>query len=215
MGILREKFERILDLKRYSPRTKESYLSWMIALVKHYRKSPDTITDEEIQKYLHHIQNERKLAWPTCNQAAWAISFFYRYVMERRDFKAHIDRRRTPQTIPEILSTEEVRRLIDAADNLKHKTMLMTVYGTGVRVSELVNIRINDIERSRGMLKVRQGKGMKDRYTIIPESLMKQFDAYWDIYRPKDYFFCSHYSNNALTIATAQQIYNHAKKKQA
>lgn len=213
MGVLRDRLNLILDLKRYSKKTKRTYLGWMIQLKDYCRKTPDIIPDEDIQKFLHHIQTERHLAWSTCNQASCAISFFYRNVMERRDFHGCIEKRKTPQTIPEILTIEEIKRLIDCTYNLKHKTLLMTVYGTGVRVSELVQLRIKDIGRSRKMLRVTQGKGMKDRYTIIPDTLMHQFDLYWKHYRPTDYLFCAHGGNTPLSIASAQHVYDAAKKK--
>ena len=116
---------------------------------------------------------------------------FFQYVLGRSDFNAYVPKRKKPKELPVFLSTEEVKRLFDVMTNPKHKTLLMTAYGTGMRVSELVRLRIVDLDCSRQMLRVNQGKGQKDRFTILPLTLIDQLEVYRKAYQPQDYFFYS------------------------
>lgn len=138
---------------------------------------------------------------------------FFQYVLGRGDFNAYVPKRKKPKELPVFLSTEEVKRLFDVMTNPKHKTLLMTAYGTGMRVSELVRLRIVDLDCSRQMLRVNQGKGQKDRFTILPLTLIDQLEAYRKAYQPQDYFFYSRDGKTPITIATAQKVYYQAIRK--
>ena len=112
-----------------------------------------------------------------------------------------------------LLSIEEVQRLLDATRNPKHRTLLMTIYGAGLRVSEVVNLKPCHIESSRMMIRVEQGKGMKDRYTLLPKRLLHELRSYYTAYRPDEYLFFGKSKSCPLPVGTAQKAYYHAKKR--
>ena len=140
MTPLRKKMIRELEVQRKRPNTVNSYVTAVADLGKYYRKSPDKISRDEIRAYLHYLLTERKLADSTCNVKIAAIGFFYREVLGQSNFRLKVPSKR-PGKLPEPYSREEVTRLLTAAKNQKHRVLLMTVYSTGLRVSELVRLK--------------------------------------------------------------------------
>ena len=128
---------------------------------KHYHKAPDQLIEQEVQDYLFYLIDERKLAWSTCNIATNAFKFFYHVTLKQRAVEFCIPRRRPPSRLPEILSREEVARLIELTTNPKHRVLLMTTYAAGLRVSEVVHLKLTDIDSDRMALRIEQGKGRK------------------------------------------------------
>ncbi len=171
MTELRAAFEKYLILQRYSPRTYVSYIQAVKGLAGFYNRPPDQLTDSEIQDYLRYLIEDRQYAWNTCNVNFCGIKCFYKNILGR-DTKVMIPRRPRQRKLPKILSQEEVTILLDSCTNLKHHTLLETVYSAGLRVSEVVNLQPVNIERARRMIRVDQGKGRKDRYTLLSENLL-------------------------------------------
>ena len=131
------------------------------------------------QDYLYYLLSERKLAWATVNVVRCAIRFFYRHVLNRPEVSTAIPRSKGPRRLPEVLSGEELERLFASVRNVKHRVLLMTAYAAGLRVSELVALRVSDIDSERMMIRVAQGKGAKDRYTVLSRRLLTELRAYW------------------------------------
>jgi site-specific recombinase XerD len=159
MGALREQMDQDMVLRGFSARTRESYLAAVAAMAKFYRRSPDRIDEPEVQRYLLHLIQERKLAWSSCNIAVSGLRFFYHTTLKRAQVQFDIPRARAPQKLPQILSREEIARLIELTPNLKHRVILMLAYGAGLRVSELCHLKLGDIDSSRMSIRVEQGKG--------------------------------------------------------
>ena len=178
MSELREKMIREMQLRRLSERTQESYLFVVRQLAKHYMRSPDQLTDREVQDHLLYLLNERKLAWSTCNIHVCGMKFLYRVVLGRTSTCMAIPPRKSEQRLPEILSEQEIKRLFAITTNLKHRTLLMTIYSAGLRVSEAVNLKITDIDSDRMTIHVVQGKGCKDRYTTLSPRLLVELREY-------------------------------------
>jgi len=214
MGALRERMDKDMVLRGMAARTRESYLAALVGLAKHYHKGPDQLTEQEVQDYLFHLINERKLAWSTCNIATNAFKFFYHVSLKQRALEFCIPRRRPPSKLPEILSREEVTRLIEHTLNLKHRVLLMTTYAAGLRVSELVHLKATDIDSERMALRVEQGKGAKDRYTLLSPKLLAELRNYWRAYRPRTWLFpMARTPDSPINPEQAQKAYYAAKRR--
>lgn len=212
MSPLRKRMIRELELHRKSPRTIEAYVTAVAQLAGHYGRSPDRITLEEVRDFLHHLIVERKLAFSSCNQKLAGIRFFYRQVLGQERFDLRVPAKRSGK-LPEPLGRREVERLLNAPGNAKHRVLLMTGYATGVRVSELVHLRVEDIHSERMQIHVRQGKGAKDRYTLLSPRLLDQLRSYWRTCRPRPWLFLGRDGRGPLPVGTAQKIYYAAKRR--
>jgi site-specific recombinase XerD len=202
-----------MTIRGFSPRTQEAYLSAVAGLAKHYRQSPDKITKGMIREYLLYLIQERKLAWDSCNVAVSGIRFFYTHTLGRKSVSLSIPPRKKVRKLPEILSAEELESLFAALSNQKHRTLLMTTYSAGLRLSEVVHLRITDIDSKRMMIRVQQGKGRRDRYTILSKRLLTELRAYWRMYRPPVWLFYGAKKNQPLSERSAQAVYYRAKNK--
>src|SRR6266511_1996767 len=189
MGTLRKQMDGDLVVRGMAVRTRESYLGAVAGLAKYYGRSPDQITEQQVQKYLLHLIEERKLAWSSCNIAAQGLKFFYRVTLKRTEAQFDIPRARQPQKLPQILSREEVAALIEKTLNVKHRAILMTAYGAGLRLNEICHLKIADIDSKRMTMRVEQGKGAKDRYTLLSPRLLAELRRYWVLYRSKEWLF--------------------------
>jgi site-specific recombinase XerD len=198
-------------LRGMSPRTRESYLAAVAGLAKFYGRSPDQLSESQVQAYLLHLIEERKLAWSTCNIAVSALRFFYHTTLKQPQAQFDLPRARAPQRLPQILSREEIARLIDGTPNPKHRLILMLAYGAGLRVSELCCLKIGDIDSARSCIRVEQGKGAKDRYTLLSARLLAQLRHYWALYRPPLWLFPSPRDPRThIDAQTAQRVFRAA-----
>jgi site-specific recombinase XerD len=212
MTPLRQKMIHELELHRKSPSTVEAYVTAVAQLAQHYRRSPDTITIEEVRGFLHYLITQRKVAFSTCNQKLAGIRFFYRQILRQEDFCLRVPAKRSGR-LPEPLSRSEIAKLLAATENLKHRVLLMTAYGGGLRVSELVRLLPRDIHSERMLIRVNQGKGRKDRYTLLSPRLLEELRAYWRQFRPPHWLFSGKDGNRPLPIATAQKVFSTAKQR--
>lgn len=212
MTPLRAQFERHLTLKRFSPKTNKAYLNAVKGLAEHYWQSPDQLTDEQIQNYFIYLIEDRKYAWSSCNVVFCGVKLFYEDILDR-DTKAVIPSRPRQRQLPNVLSQNEVERLLKSCLNLKHRTLLLCVYSAGLRVSEVVSLEPVHIERDRMMIRVDQGKGRKDRYTILSPRFLSELESYCREYRPEKYLFFGLDRSKPMAVGTAQQIYYQAKKR--
>ena len=214
MGVLRERMEREMVLRRMTFRTRRSYTEAVAALAKYYRRSPALLNEEEIQSYLLYLIEERKLAHSSCKVALHGLRFFYHETLKREDLNFDVPRARTPQKLPEILSREEIEHLFAAATQFKHRVLLMTAYAAGLRVSEVCALKVGDIDSQRMTIRVEQGKGNKDRYSLLSPQLLKDLRHYWQMDRPRVWLFPAVRSpDRPMHPHTAQKIYYMARDK--
>lgn len=213
MTPLRQKMINDMVLRRFSPKTQEAYVGAVGGLARFYKQSPEKIDKQMIKEYLLHLMQDRKLSWSSCNVAVSGLRFFYTQTLGMDSMFLSIPPRKKDSTLPEILSAEELERLFAALTNQKHRVLLMTAYAAGLRVSEVVSLKVTDIDSNRMMIRVQQGKGRKDRYTILSKRLLKELRIYWKMYRPSLWLFSSINPEHPLTDRTAQAIYYHAKDK--
>ena len=210
-SLLRTEFHNYMTLRAFSHRTKEAYINAVAGLAKFYMQSPDKLDNRKIQNYLLHLIEERKLAWSSCNVAFSAFRCFYIHILHWDKPNFYLPPRSRQRQLPMLLSAEEVKKLLNAASNCKHRALLMTIYGAGLRVSEAVNLQIHHIESSRHLIRIDQGKGRKDRYTILPEILLQELKFYWQAYHPITWLFPGPNKQKPMSIGTAQKIYYRAK----
>lgn len=213
MSPLRLQMDQAMVLRGLSVRTRQSYIAAVAGLARYYHRSPDSLDAAAVQRYLLHLIQERHLSWSTCNLTSHALRFFYHVSLHRPEVAFEIPRQRVPQKLPEILSREEVARLFDATVNIKHRTLLMTTYAAGLRVSEVVALKPGDIDRQRMTLRVEQGKGAKDRYTLLSPSLLDQLRIYWRACHPRTWLFPMARSERPIDHCQAQKMYYAAKSR--
>jgi site-specific recombinase XerD len=211
MGALRQKMIEEMKLRNFSERTQECYLSAVVVLVKHYRRSPDQLTQEQIRSYLLHLK-ERGLSPSSRNVAISGMKFFYHQMLGWNDKQLFLFPRRRSCQLPEVLGQKEVERLLLAATKQRDRCLLMTAYATGLRVSELVRLKVSAIDSERMMVRVEQGKGRKDRYTILSQRLLSELRSYWKEHRSPIYLLPNR-KGGPISIDYAQRIYNLAKLK--
>jgi integrase/recombinase XerD len=213
MGVLRDQMLRELRLRRYAPGTEKAYLEAVVGLTKHFRIAPDQLTARQVQDYLLYLMMERKLHWNSVNAICSGLTFFYSQTLKRPDVAMAMPLRRTPRQLPEILSGQELQALFTAADNLQDRVLLMTTYGGGLRVSEVVKLRPRDIDSQRMMIRVVAGKRAKDRYTLLSVRLLEELRAYWRAYRPLTWLFPSRNPERPFNDDKARTVFNDAKVK--
>lgn len=215
MSPLRSRFCQYMILRGFSPRTHESYLHAMVALARHYRRSPDQLSNEEIQAFLVHIITVHRLSWSTVNVYFSAYRCFYEKVLrwDRVDF--HIPPRGRSHHRPFILSRPDVKQILQAPRNLKHRALLAMVYGSGLRVSEVCHLRPHHIESSpdRMMVRIEQGKGHKDRYTILSQAALDILRNYWRAYHPGPWLFFGRDKLQPMDSGTALHVYYQACRR--
>lgn len=184
-----EEMVKQMELRNLADTTKKSYLYSVRKLCEHFARDPHLISSEEIKDYILHLQNVRNLSSSTVHGAICAFRFLVNHVLARVNDPFDIPRRKREHRIPEILSQSEIKYLIRCSSNLKVETMLMTMYSSGLRVSEVVNLQIKDIDSRRMLLFVRSGKGRKDRTSLLPQGLVHQLRLYYCRFRPISYLF--------------------------
>ena len=209
---LRTRMLNQMTLRHLAEKTKIAYLSAVTDLAKFYMQSPDRLTEAQVQHYLLYLIEERKLAWSTCNIAFAAFRFLYINVLKRPESGFSIPPRRKQKKLPYPLTVEEALHVITAPRNPKHRALLMTVYGAGLRVSEAVRLKPWHIESSRMLIRIEQGKGNKDRYTLLSPRLLRELRSYWNLFHPRIWLFPGRDPNRPLPVGTAQKIYYRAKE---
>jgi integrase/recombinase XerD len=211
MTPLRAQMIRDMQLQRLAPKTQQAYVAAVAGLAKFSQCSPDRLRPEQIRSYLHHLLVERRLAWSSCHQAAAGLQFFYTKTLSWDGLHLDLPPRTGRSQLPRVLSIEERQRLFTSAKNPRHRVLLMTTYAAGLRVSEVVRLKLTDIESDRMLLRVEQGKGRKDRSTLLSTRLLTELRAYWQLYRPAPWLFTGLDPHRPLPIGTAQKISYHAK----
>ena len=203
-----------MELKNLSNHSQRAYLAAVTGITKHYRRSPDKITNKMIEDYLLYLKNDKGNAPNSCGSVLTGLRFFYKNVMKE---KVSVDYsvRKIPRKLPTVLTQEQVWKIICAPRNLKHRLILMTTYAAGLRASEVMTLKPKNIESERMLIKVEGGKGRKDRYTMLSVKLLAELRHYYRKYRPQTYLFPSSFKkrkDKPLSYETVRSIYEKARK---
>ena len=212
MTELRKKMAREMALRNLSENTQRAYLQAVYGLAKHYRKPPDKVTKEMIEDYLLYLKQEKGKALTTVGSTITGLRFFYNHVVGDEQLSPSCKFAKTPSKLPMVLSQEEIWSIITAADNTKHRLMLMTAYSAGLRASEVLSLKLELIDSKRMLIKV-TGKGDKERYTLLYQILLTELRDYYQTYRPEILLFPSHRKGKPLSYETIRSAYENARKK--
>ena len=215
MTELRQKMIRAMELQNLSYHTQRSYLASVTGLARFYKESPDKMTKEKIEDYLLYLKLEKGNAPNSCSSVLTGLRFFYKNVTGK-EIPVTYSVRRTPRKLPEVLTMEEIWNIICATNNLKHRMILMTTYSAGLRASEVIKLKPKHIESKRMLIKVEEGKGKKDRYTLLSKKLLIELRSYYKKCRPKTYLFPSSFKkkkDQLLSYESIRSVYEKARKK--
>src|SRR2546428_3852943 len=213
MKPLRAQMIHEMQLQRLAPKTQKAYVTAVARFAKFYQCPPDRLSPAQIRTYLHHLLVERRLAWRSCNQAAAGLKFFSTKTLSWDVLHLDLPPRTGRSPLPRVLSIEELQRLFTSAKHPRHRVLLMTTYAAGLRVSEVVRLQLTAIESDRMLIRVEQGKGRKDRYTLRSPRLLTALRAYWPLYRPAPWLFTGRAPHLPMPIGTAQKLSYHAKQR--
>jgi len=213
MKALRQRMIEDLRIRNYSPGTISIYVGAVARFAAHFGKSPDLLGPEEIREYQVHLIETRKVSWSAFNQAVCALRFFFNVTLGRKEMVEQIPHARVGTKLPIVLSVSEVRRFLKAVPNLKHRTVLMTMYGAGLRVAEALHLRIEDVDSERMVLRIREGKGRKDRYVPLSPTLLAALRFYWRERRPKHWLFPGISEDRPLERTVIQKAARSARER--
>jgi len=213
MSTLREKMLADLQLRGITPRTQTAYLREVSNLENYFKKSPEELGEEEVKEYLVHMLEDRGLSSGTYKYYAAGIKFLYRTTLNREEVVEKIKYPKAKIKLPVVLDLAEVRTMLSVMENLKHRAVLTITYSAGLRVSETAHLKVTDIDSKRMMVRVRQGKGGKDRYTILSKTALECLREYWRAYRPKDWLFEGQKEGSHICYTSIRNIFVEAKER--
>jgi integrase/recombinase XerD len=213
MGTLREQMQADLQLRGITPRTQKDYLREVSKLAKYFNKSPEELGEKKVKEYLVHLLKDGKISGGTYKYYVSGIKFLYRTTLKREGVVNAIQYPKCKRKLPVVLDLSEVEALFSVTENLKHKAILMITYSSGLRISEAARLKISDIDSKRMMVRVQQGKGGKDRYSILSYTALECLRQYWRKYRPKDWLFEGINKDDHISTRSIQQIFYNAKKR--
>ena len=205
MSVLRQRVIDTMTLAGLSPRTQKAYLYQITEASRYFNQSPDCIRRSEIQGYILYLIRERRWSWSSCRQSVHALNFLFQKVLSRGRLRVTLPHPNKQQHIPDLLYPEEVLRLIDACERGKAKAAMMLAYATGMRVGEVARLKVIDLDGNNSCIKVREGKGCRDRYVLFPESRKVQLREYWKEYRPSDFVIYGLDKDRAIHTSTLRR----------
>jgi site-specific recombinase XerD len=202
-----------MKIRNYSPRTIEIYIDRVAKFAQYFNTSPDQLSSEHIREFQRYLVEDKKCSWSQLNQTVCALRFFYRVCLDTPAVIEYIPYAKQPKSLPVVLSRAEARRLLEATQDLKHRTVLMLLYGTGLRISELLALRVGDVDSQRMVIHVRKGKAGKDRYLPLAESLLEQLRVYWLVHRPAGFLFPGRDPHKAVSGRTVRKMCRQATEQ--
>ena len=208
MTPLRQRFIDDLRVRNRAPRTIEAYVAGVARFAKHFGRSPDQLGPEEVRRFQLHLL-ERRVSWSLFNQTVCALRFLYAVTLGRSDQLPLIPYGKIPRTLPDVLSPPEVVRLLDAAPPGRDRVLLQVIYACGLRLGEVLHLRVTDIDSARMVVHVRHGKGGKDRFVPLSVRLLAELRAYWQQHRPPTWLFPGATPGRPLNHSSVQRPFQH------
>src|SRR5574337_1663716 len=212
MTPLRQRMLEDMGIRNLAHNTQLSYLQQISAYARHFGRSPEALGPEDVRTYQVHLVEVRKLSPASVGIATSALRFLYQVTLKRDWAPEDIPMPKKPFRLPVILSREEVMRLLESVESLKHRTILTTAYAAGLRVSEATHLRVTDIDSPRMVLRVDQGKGHKDRYVMLSPRLLEALRAYWKVARPRVWLFPGDIPDQPITKGAVEAACQKARR---
>ncbi len=209
MTPLRQRLCEDLRIRGYAPKTVAAYVAAVVKLTRFAGRPPDQLTADDLRAFQLHLR-QHGVPWNSFNQIVCGLRFFYRVTLGRTDGVAMIPYSRRAKTLPSVLSPDEVARLLAALPDDRYRLLVQTAYACGLRLSEVLHLRVGDIDSRRRVLHVRQAKGRKDRLVPLPAGLLEAPRAYWRRYRPTEWLFPGHRTGQPLHPAALQRLFHRA-----
>ena len=213
MSTLREQMAADLQLRGLTPKTQRVYLREVTNYAKHFGKSPEKLGEKELREYLLYLLNERKLSTGTYRFYYQGLKFLYKQTLKQEGVVEKIRCPRANKTLPVVFALAEIKALLSMMENLKHRAILTITYSAGLRISEAASLKVTDIDSKRMMVRVQQGKGRKDRYTILSKTALECLREYWKAYRPKQWLFEGQHKDTHISVSAIRQIFLEAKER--
>jgi integrase/recombinase XerD len=202
-----------LELRGFSPHTQKEYLMRVTLFARYFGKLPDKLGKKEVREYFLHLVRDKHASYGVLNMTYCALKFIYGVTLGRPWEVEKIPRTKRPVKMPVILDKGEVRRLFAVTENLKHKAMLMIAYSSGLRISEVAHLKVGDLDTARMTVLVRQGKGKKDRYTILSKMALGTLTQYLETYRPTSWLFPGATPGRPITESSIRCVMRAAKTR--
>ena len=209
--ILRQRMVEDLRLRNYSPRTIDTYTRCVAGFAHYFGKSPALLGPEQIRRYQGFLVEEKKASWSLLNKTVSALRFLYGVTLGRQEAIEYIPYPKQEKKLPVVLSLEEIAKFFGSVRNRKYRTVLMTMYGAGLRISEALGLLVSDLDSQRRLIRVRQGKGRKDRYAELTPTLLLQLREYWRVYRPQSWLFPGRTLDRPLHATSVQRACKEAR----
>jgi len=211
--ILRGRMIADLRIRNYSERTVDTYIRCVAAFANYFHRSPHTLGVEEVREYQIYLVETKKASFSLLNQSVSALRFLYGVTLGRPETIDFIPYPRPEKRLPVVLSLEEIGKFFGCVGNLKYRIVLKTMYGSGLRISEALGLRLSDIDSQRMVLRVDQGKGKKDRYTDLPPTLLSELREYWRARRPQSWLFPGRALDHPLSATAVQRASGQARRR--
>ncbi len=206
-----DKLKIELNIRGFSKRTIEAYLYYNKKFLDFIKKEPKDVSEDDAKRYISYLMTELKYSPKSVNLALSAVKFFYSQILQNRAFN-EVKAPKSEKKLPTVLTKEEIKKLLDSIENQKHKLLIKFMYSAGLRVSECVNLKIDDLDLNEKMGKIRHGKGNKERYIILSESLLKDLNNYLNKKKDNSPYIFS-VNSRPITVRQAQMVVKEAAKK--
>jgi site-specific recombinase XerD len=206
-----EKLREELISRNYSQKTIRIYYQFNLDFLKHIKKQPSDIENEDVTKYLYHLADEKKVSSSTLNTVFSGLKFYYGDLLNKKIF-FDIKRPKRDQKLPVVLSQDELKSIFSVISNFKHKLIIKLIYSTGLRVGEAVKLKIEDIDQDRNLIHIKSAKGRKDRYTLLSKNIRGDLDLYLKTYKPEHWLFPGRVETTHYSTRSVDKIFKQAVK---
>ena len=213
MTDLRQRMIHDMKIRNYSPKTITNYVAQVASFAKYYSRSPDLLGPEHIRGYQVYLIEEKHASWSHFNITVCALRFFYKVTLDKDWMIKHLPYGKKPKKLPVVLSRKEMRRFLDRLPQWSHRVILMTTYSAGLRVSEVAKLQVDDVDSSRMLIRIRSGKGQKDRYVPLSKTLREVLRAYWTVARPTKWLFAGRQLDHYISTRTIERACQRAARE--